>query len=41
MSGDSGLITDSYDDYEEVKKIKEKECYMALDYDAELKQAQE
>jgi actin-related protein len=31
------LITDSFDDFEEVKKIKEKMCFMALDFDAELK----
>ena len=38
---ESELITDSFESYEEVKKIKEKMCYMALDFDAELKQAQE
>lgn len=36
------LISESYEDKEEkVKKIKEKMCYMALDFDAELKGAQE
>ena len=37
MNNEPDLITDSFDDKEEVKKIKEKMCYMALDFDAELK----
>ena len=42
MDNEPELITDSYEDKEEkVKKIKEKMCYMALDFDAELKGAQE
>lgn len=40
-NNDKAQITDSFDDKEEVKKIKESKCYMALDFDAELKQAQE
>lgn len=41
MNSEPDLISDTHDDIEEVKKIKEKMCYMALDFDAELKQAQE
>jgi len=37
MNNEPDLITDSFDDFEEVKKIKEKMCFMALDFDAELK----
>jgi len=37
MASEPDQIQDTFEDLEEVKKIKEKMCYMALDFDAELK----